>query len=336
MKFPLARPSWPATVPRDPPRRSVGVDYTTDWARRYPARVARVALVDFVARPIVTAVATPEIAGRERIEHLDGPLIFVANHMSHVDTPLLLSSLPPRFRHRAVVAAAADYFFDHTWKGALWAFALGAIPLERTRPSRRSADLAASLIAEGWNLVIFPEGGRSPDGWGQQLRAGAAYLSARTAAPVVPVHLGGTRAILAKGSKRFRPGRTTVTFGAPIVPEEGSDARRLAAHIADRLAELSDGSGPDWWQARRRAAEGATPPLTGPDLVAWRRAWARENGRRVPGRTGRQGVVQRRGPRPAGVGPAAGAGGARSAAGDTAAPGMRDEAREGSPWARRS
>ena len=51
---------------------------------------------------------------------------------------------------------------------------------------RQSADLARELIDDGWSLVIFPEGGRSPDGWGQPFKGGAAFLSIRTGAPVVP------------------------------------------------------------------------------------------------------------------------------------------------------
>ena len=70
-------------------------------------------------------------------------MILAANHASHLDTALLLSVLPSWLRHRTIVAAAADYFFDRHWKAALWSFGLGAIPMERTKVNRRSADLAA-------------------------------------------------------------------------------------------------------------------------------------------------------------------------------------------------
>ena len=83
-------------------------------------------------------------------------------------------------RHHTIVAAASDFFFDRTWKSILWSFSLAAIPIERSKVNRRSADTAAELIEEGWNLVIFPEGGRSPDGWTQPFRGGAAYLARRT------------------------------------------------------------------------------------------------------------------------------------------------------------
>ena len=56
------------------------------------------------------------------------------------------------------------------------------LPIDRSRVSRRSADLSAELIGDGWSLVIFPEGGRSPDGWGQEFRGGAAYQQGQWAA----------------------------------------------------------------------------------------------------------------------------------------------------------
>ena len=199
-------------------------------------------------------VAQPQLRGDEYLADLGAPVIFAANHASHIDTPLLLACLPLRFRHRTVVAAAADYFFDRRWKADAFSFLLGAIPIERTKVNRRSADLAAELLADDWNLVIFPEGGRSPDGWAQQFRGGAAYLAARTGRPVVPVHLDGTRHILPKGGGMVRRTRTTVTFGTPLWPAEGEDARRFGERIEAAVATLANEATTDWWTARKLAA----------------------------------------------------------------------------------
>jgi 1-acyl-sn-glycerol-3-phosphate acyltransferase len=201
-------------------------------------------------------------------------VIFVANHASHLDTPLLLSVLPPRFRHRLVVAAAADTFFDRRWKGHVFAFALPAIPIERQRVNRRSGDAAADLLKDGWSLVIYPEGGRSPDGWQQPFRGGAAYLSVRTGRPVIPLHIEGTWRMLPKGGGRIHRSRTTVTFGLPISPDEGEDARRFNARIERAVAALADEATTDWWTARRRAASDMTPSPQGPEAAPWRRNWA--------------------------------------------------------------
>ena len=116
------------------------------------------------------------------------------------------------------MAAAADYFFDTRWKAVMSALALNAIPLDRESTGRKSADAISELLDDGWSLVIYPEGGRSPDGWGQDFKGGAAYLSARVGAPVVPVYIDGTGAIFGKGMKRPKPGRTRVVFGGPLRP----------------------------------------------------------------------------------------------------------------------
>jgi 1-acyl-sn-glycerol-3-phosphate acyltransferase len=261
-------------VPRPPAPSELGVDYDTEWSRSYPVRLARAVVLDNLTRPVARLVASPEVRGDEWLRSLEGPVIFAANHASHADTPLLLSHLPLRFRHRTVVAAAADYFFDRRWKADAWSFFLAAIPIERTKVNRRSADLAAGLLTDGWNLVIFPEGGRSPDGWAQTFRGGAAYLSVRTGCPVVPVHLDGTRHILPKGGRGVRRTRTTITFGTPLRPDEGEDARRFGVRIEAAVATMANEAGSDWWTARRQAAAGTTPALQGPDVAAWRRSWA--------------------------------------------------------------
>lgn len=276
-------PTWPGGVERPPIERKTGVDFETDWARKYPVRLARAAVLDGITWPAVKVIASPEVRGLDRIRDLDAPAVFASNHASHVDTPLLLSSLPTRFRHRCIVGAAADYFFDKRWKGALWAFVLNAVPIERTKVSRRSAKLAVDLVNEGWSMLIYPEGGRTPDGWAQEFRGGAAFVARQCNVPVVPIHIEGTRRILKRGGGALRPSTTTLTFGAPMWAAEGEDARTFAARIETAVAELADEQASDWWTARRRAASGRTPSLAGPDAGAWRRAWALGENRRRTG-----------------------------------------------------
>ncbi len=268
------RPNWPGGIPRPPMKRNLGMEYDTEWARRYPARFGRVLVSELVARPVVHLLAAPRVDGLDRIAHLDEPVIFAANHSSHLDAPLLLSVIPERWRNHMFVAGAADYFFDTRFKAISFAFLINAVPIERQRVSRESANRVAALLAEGWSLLIFPEGGRSPDGWGQPHRAGAAWLGVRTGRPIVPVHLEGTRRILAKGSTRLQPGITHVTFGRPLRPVEGGDPRLLAADLEAAVAALADERTTDWWTARKRAASRTSPSLTGPEAGEWRRTWA--------------------------------------------------------------
>lgn len=273
--FPWVSPPWPDSVARPPLPRTLGVDYDTAWARRYPSRLARLVLTEAITTPVMRAVANPTVEGLDRIAHLRGPVIFAANHASHLDTPLLLSVLPEPWRHRTVVAAGADYFFDSRIKAATFSLAINAIPIERTRVNRASANQAAALVEAGWSLLIFPEGGRSPDGWAQPHRAGAAWLAVRTATPVVPIYVEGTGAILARHVKRLRPGSTRVAFGRPLASDDGSDARELADRLQRAVTTLADEGATDWWTATKRAAGRTSPALTGPDVAStWRRSWA--------------------------------------------------------------
>lgn len=282
--FPYGAPSVPRSVEAVPRRRNLGADFDTDWARRFGARFVRLALLEGALRPAMTALTKPERHGLDLIADLEGPAVFVANHHSHLDTPLMLTSLPEPFRHKVFVGAAADYFFRTRITSTASALVLNAIPIERSRVSRSSADQAAALIDEGWSMLIFPEGGRSKDGWGQPFRGGAAYLAQRCDVPIVPVHLEGTGRILRKGRKLPSPATARVTFGRPLRGIEGESSRALNERITLAVATLADEATTDWWQARRRAHDGTTPALSGPDAPAWRRAWALNDRRRSSSR----------------------------------------------------
>ena len=275
LDFPWRPPTAPLSAPPGQAPARLEADFDTDWARQWPARMVRASMIELLWRPVVAAAAQPARLGLDRLEALEGePVIFAANHHSHLDTPLLLTSIPEPWRHTLVVAAAADYFFPTQSKGFASALFIGAVPVERARVGRDSAQEVAALVRKGWSLLLYPEGGRSTDGWGQPFRGGAAYLAHRCDVPVVPVYLAGTRKILPKGRLLPTPGRTLVVFGDPVRPDPSERIRTLGERIEGAVAALADEVSTDWWQARRRAHTGTTPSLTGPDAASWRRAWA--------------------------------------------------------------
>ena len=181
-RFPFTPPSWPASMQHPPEHSDLGADYDTDWARTPGARAMRTVLQESIGRPALAVLTQPKVIGTDRLDRLDGPVIFAANHQSHLDTTVLLLALPRRFRSRCVVAAGADYFFDTHPKAAMSALMINAIPIERKKVSRLSSDRALELIKDDWSVIIFPEGGRSPDGWGQDFKPGAAF--SRTRRPI--------------------------------------------------------------------------------------------------------------------------------------------------------
>jgi 1-acyl-sn-glycerol-3-phosphate acyltransferase len=298
--FPYRSPTVPRGVEVPPEVSGLGAHYDTEWARRPLASSVRTVMVEGPVRLAARVLASPEILGTDRLTDLAAleeppALIFAPNHHSHLDTGLMIRSVPATWRRKLVVAAAADYFFDKKWKAALSALSLNAIPIDRELTGRRSSDLIKGLVDDGYSLVIYPEGGRSPDGWGQDFKGGAAYLSARTGAPVVPVFIDGTGAIFGKGMKRPKPGRTRVVFGAPLRSEDGESTRRFSARIEAAVTLLGDEAITDFWTARQRAAAGTSPALGGPDHTGWRRDWALAERRKL-GTAGLRRRQQRRWP----------------------------------------
>jgi 1-acyl-sn-glycerol-3-phosphate acyltransferase len=276
--FPYRAPTVPkgVEVPEEP--STLGPDYDTEWARTPAARAVRGLISEGPLRGLVRAVANPEVSGLDRLHDLTRldeppPIIVAPNHHSHLDTALMIRSIPICWRSELVVAAAADYFFDKRWKAVMAALALNAIPIDREVTSRRSSDMFRDLVADGHSLLIYPEGGRSPDGWGQDFKGGAAYLSSRTGAPVVPVFIDGTGAIYGKGMKRPKPGRTRVVFGAPLRQRDDENTRRFNARIEAAVTRLGDEALTDYWMAAKRSAAGTSPKLTGPEYNGWRRQW---------------------------------------------------------------
>ncbi|MEL6892531.1 MAG: lysophospholipid acyltransferase family protein [Actinomycetota bacterium] len=288
--FPYRKPTVPRSVdvPRSPSR--LGGAYDTDWARSPLASAVRGLIVEGPLRLGIRAVASPTVRGLDRLVDLERiadetdetpPVIFAPNHHSHLDTALMIRSIPMRWRSELVVAAAADYFFDAHWKAVLSALSLNAIPIDRAATSRTTSDRLRDLVTDGHSLIIYPEGGRSPDGWGQEFKGGAAYLSTRTGAPIVPVFIDGTGEIYGKGAKRPKPGRTTVTFGTPLVATDDENTRRFNARVQAAVERLGDEALHDFWTASRRAASGTSSSLSGPEHTSWRRQWQLGDRRRL-------------------------------------------------------
>ena len=226
---------------------NLGINYDHTWARSPWATRVRIVLMELILKPVNRFFAPAKVTGLHHLNGLAGPVIFVANHSSHADTSTVLTRIPKRFAHHAVIAAAADYFFDKKLKADFFSLTLNAIPVERVKIDRRSAAVTQQLVEAGWNLIIFPEGGRTPDGNLQAFKPGAAFLAVRTHAPVVPMYLDGTREILAKsvpGQPKHhlvKRHQVTIAIGAPIYALEGENARRMAPRIEDAVIALSNG-----------------------------------------------------------------------------------------------
>jgi 1-acyl-sn-glycerol-3-phosphate acyltransferase len=249
-------------------------EFPTDWARSRPARAAREALLRGGLSPLVHRETSIRVDGLDIFDDLEGPVILVANHTSHLDTALLLTTLPVKWQRKVTVGAAADYFFDAWWRAIGSALVFATFPIERHGSGL--SDTPAKLIAEGWSIVMFPEGTRSPDGWTRRLRPGAAALARTHGIPVVPVAISGSYAAMPRGRNWPKPGRPPVhvRYGRPVSPLEGENTLALNGRISAALSALLDEDNSDWYAAAKRAATNVTPPSSGPDVANWRRVWA--------------------------------------------------------------
>ncbi|MGF7235640.1 MAG: lysophospholipid acyltransferase family protein [Frankia sp.] len=265
-------------------------EFTTSWARTPAARATRSAAQAYALAPLLRSQLSMSVYGAETLAELSGPAVFVANHSSHLDAPLLLCALPSSLRDRTAVTAAADYFFGSMFRAVSTALVFGTVPIERRggAPSTTPVD----LLADGWNLVIFPEGTRSADGMVGRFRFGAAQLALTQGVPIIPVGIRGSYAAMPRGRSWPKPGRPPVTirFGRPLHPRPGDDLRELTGRVSDEVARLLDEDATTWWDAVRRPADtsgAAGTPLSGTleshdgaagsgaaGIARWRRVWA--------------------------------------------------------------
>lgn len=282
------RPLVPRSV--DPPPQAER-DFPTGWARTGVGVAARALLQRYALSPLVRLETQVRVEGLDVLEDLGPPVIFVANHSSHLDAPLVLTSLPTAWRARTATGAAADYFFDVWWRAAATALVFNAFPVERAGSHQqrgRTTRLARELLAAGWNLLVFPEGTRSRDGWVRDLRLGAARLAAEGGAAVVPVALRGTYQAMPRGAGWPAKGRppVVVRFGRPVRPGPGESPVDFNARIRAALAATLDEDRTTWWEALGRAEKGETPSLHGPVGPRWLRTW--EGSRPIARRGARQ------------------------------------------------
>ena len=197
--------------------------------QKFGAGLARGFFLGGTLRPVINHYVHPEVTGLENLAGLSPPLILAANHSSHMDTPLIVNSLPKELRHRTLVAAASDYFFSSRALGLFVSLAVGAVPMDRRAAGRQTMDKVDDLLEQKWCLVIYPEGSRTIDGRLYRGKTGIARLALSAKAPIVPVGIAGTYDTMPAGRSWPVSGRVEVRFGKPLT----FDRYRLG--VADQL-----------------------------------------------------------------------------------------------------
>jgi len=193
------------------------------------------------------------VEGLERVT-AGATYIFVANHQSHYDTPVIFSALPFQLRIIAKESLASFPVLGwHLKRG-------GHLFVDRRHPDRAGIlERWRALVSEGLSLIIYAEGTRSPDGRVARFKAGSFLLAIEAGLPVVPLSVIGTRSVMPKNRLRTEPAHVVLIVHDPIQPPELDaptiqDAKVLAGRVREIVAAGVE-------QHRRRSEVG---PRVGP------------------------------------------------------------------------
>jgi long-chain acyl-CoA synthetase len=223
-----------------------------EWNRGAWARALRRVALPFFILPLARVFAWIRTEGLENLRGVEGPVIFAVNHQSHLDVPSVMWALPARWRYRVAPAMAKEFFDAHFHPARysraqrftnglnyfLSSLVFNAFPLpQRESGTRDALRYAGELVADGYSILIFPEGKRTDAGEILPFQPGVGMLAARLRVPVVPVRLEGLEKVLHKSAKMATPGRARVVFGKPMLLE-GDDYKALAQKIEEAVRGL--------------------------------------------------------------------------------------------------
>jgi 1-acyl-sn-glycerol-3-phosphate acyltransferase len=179
-----------------------------------------------------------DVTGRDQLDRQQR-YIFMSNHVSNLDPPLLLPLLPGRtsvFLKRSLMKIPVLGY----------AMRLGSfIPVDRdgsVESAKQSVETARQVLESGLHVMTFVEGTRSRDGRLLPFKKGPFYLAMETGAPVVPISIWGTESMMKKGSVSITPGTAHVVFHAPLWPRDYATREELIAAVRQSIAS----SLPEW------------------------------------------------------------------------------------------
>jgi long-chain acyl-CoA synthetase len=222
------------------------------WNRAWPVQLVRRLSQATWIIPLTRAFAYTRVEGLEHLRHIHGPVVFAANHQSHMDVPVIMSALPGRLRARVAPAMAKEFFkahffpADHSWREwftnslnyYLSAFFFNTFPLpQREAGARQTLKYIGELTGDGWSILIFPEGMRSATGQMKPFRGGIGMIGARLDIDVVPIRIDDVDRLMPMGRSFVKPGRVRVAFGAPL-RLRGDDYAALAAQVEAAVRAL--------------------------------------------------------------------------------------------------
>jgi 1-acyl-sn-glycerol-3-phosphate acyltransferase len=179
---------------------------------------------------LITTGVRVDVAGLERLEP-GRTYVFVANHQSIYDIPILFWSLP--YQLRIIAKESLGHFPFLGWHLRR----TGHLLVDRSRRSHtRVVDWASRLTSNGLSLIVFPEGTRSRDGRVAEFKGGSFFLALEAGLPIVPISVVGSRHVMLKGRLATYPGHVRLVIHDPIGTSGLS--RKDAREVAERVKRV--------------------------------------------------------------------------------------------------
>tara|TARA_B100000959_G_C14889035_1_gene585859 strand:+ start:511 stop:1227 length:717 start_codon:yes stop_codon:yes gene_type:complete len=184
--------------------------------------------------------------GSEKLTNIESPVIFAANHQSHVDTHVIMRTLPKPFRKKTAVAAAFDHFADsdgNSRKKRLVQFTVAALwrafGIERIKSPLRSIRTMQDLLSRGWSIVIYPEGTRSRSGDIASFKGGLAVIAKKSGKPVIPICVQGGMKVLPEATYIPHAGIIRITYGEPLHFKEDESSSEFMARVEHAVRSMA-------------------------------------------------------------------------------------------------
>jgi len=172
-----------------------------------------------------------EIEGIERIDPAE-TYIFMCNHVSNLDPPILIPALP----RRTSVLVKKELFQVPILGRAMRMGDLVAVDRRNREAAVNSMREAEAVMGRGLNMTVFPEGTRSRDGQMLPFKKGPFYLAMDSGVPVVPVTILGSESLMPKGSALIHSGTVRLVFHAPIFPKQFTENEELISAVRNEIA----------------------------------------------------------------------------------------------------
>lgn len=196
------------------------IDYFHNTAKAWGKSILRIAGVK------------TEIIGLEHINPMNN-YVFVSNHSSLFDIPVLQSTLPCNFRIVYKKELEKIPFFGYVLVKSPYI----GIVREDSKDAMKGMKQAIEDFQKGASVLLFPEGTRSKDGILQEFKRGAFMLASKSQKPIVPITLIGTNKIMPKGKLSFDGGLVKVIIHEPIAPPESSN-KKVELEIQNKVFEI--------------------------------------------------------------------------------------------------